>query len=38
MKYFEDERFIEKQLYDAKLEDIDGLLETYFEIKEHNNK
>jgi len=34
MKYFEDERYIEKQLYDAKVDEIDKLLSAYFNIKE----
>lgn len=33
MKFYEDEDFITKQLYDANAEDINKLLKRYFVVK-----
>jgi len=33
MKYYEDEEFIEKQLFDADVQEIDKLLKNYFKVR-----
>ena len=33
MKYFEDEEFIEKQLYDADVQEIDKFIKNYFKVR-----
>lgn len=38
MKFYEDEDFITKQLYDANVENVDKLLKRYFKIKLEQNR
>lgn len=37
MKYFEDEDYIKKQLYNAKSDEVNKLLKRFFEIKSEIN-
>ena len=38
MKYFEDEGFIKKQLFNAKSNEINKLLKRFFIVKSETNK
>lgn len=38
MKYFEDEEYIEKELYDADINEIDKFLDDYFDARRSRRK
>lgn len=38
MRYFEDEDFIKKQLFDSEVQNVDKLLKRYFIVKSKSNE
>ena len=37
MRYFEDEDFIKKQLFDSEIDNVNKLLKRFFEVKNKSN-